>query len=183
MPVWASILVTVIAAAASGGFGAWLGTWNDRHERFRDRMIVAADGFVGGGSEALIALRDAIFLAQRGMGPSTDEAIARAWKERDVVIRRRARVELLFGPDSETARAADGLRCDLGSATDKLQGQAPDVAAADRELSEAKGKLREFQGAAFEGILRAAPPSATIRASLRRMLPHSSGRGLASRSR
>ena len=47
MPVWASVLVTVVAALGAGAFGAGLTAQNDRQERFRDRMIEAADEFTG----------------------------------------------------------------------------------------------------------------------------------------
>ena len=169
MPVWASVLITVIAAALSGGFGAWLVAWNDRHERFRDRMISAADDLVIAGSEGLIAVRDAIYQARHELA-GRDQAVARAWKRRDVVLHRGARVELLFGPGSETARAVIDLTYELGKAIDRGQGPAPDQAAAEAAQMEAAAKLTSFQRAAFDGIRRAAPPSATMRESLRRAL-------------
>jgi hypothetical protein len=60
MPVWASILITVVAAVGSGSFGAGLAVWNDRHERYRDKMIDAADGFNVAAADALVKLRDAV---------------------------------------------------------------------------------------------------------------------------
>lgn len=169
VPVWSSVLIAVVAAAASGFFGAWLVAWNDRHERFRDRMINAADDLAGAGAQALIAVRDAIYSARQRLAPSAQERIGLAWKKRDAVLSRRARVDLLFGPDSETARAADDLIRELGTATDKVQGEAPNLDAADAAYEAAQAKLQDFERAALNGIRLATPPSATIRESFRRL--------------
>jgi hypothetical protein len=53
MPVWASIFVTVVAGVGSGAFAAWLTARNDRKERFRDRLIEAADDFTVVAANAL----------------------------------------------------------------------------------------------------------------------------------
>jgi hypothetical protein len=48
------VTVTVIAAFGAGAFGAMPMSWNDRQERFRDRMLDAADGFSAAVAEALV---------------------------------------------------------------------------------------------------------------------------------
>ncbi len=172
VPVWASVLVAVIAVFASGGLGAWLGAWNDRHERFRDRMIAAADEFVGDAANALIALRNAIGEVRNAADPArVKKTVDLAWTTRDAVLRRSARIDLLFGPGSETGHAASSLVHDLAEACERLQPTRFDADGAEATLLEVTARLQNFQHAAFDGIRRAAPPSATVRESLRRPLP------------
>lgn len=171
MPVWAAVLIAVIASFASGGFGAWLGAWNDRHERFRDRMIAAADDLVGEASGALIGLRNAIGEVRSAADPArAKEAAEGAWSGRDAVLRRSARIDLLFGPGSETALAATDLVSELAKGCLMLQPPALDADGAEGALMDAAGNLPRFERAAFDGIRRAAPPSATVRESIRRTL-------------
>jgi hypothetical protein len=170
MPIWAAILVAVLAAFASGGFGAWLRAWNDRHERFRDRLIEAADEFVVAASNALIVLRDAIGEVRAGDPAGAKKESEDAWAMRDVVLKRSARVDLLFGPGSETARASTDLVTALATANHVLRPPSLDPNKADSSLMDATGCLQRFERAAFAGIRRAAPPSATVRESIRRAL-------------
>jgi hypothetical protein len=168
VPVWAAILV----ALASGGFGAWLAAWNDRHERFRDRMITAADDLVGAATEAINAARDAIYCVEHKLPP--DEKVSIAWKKLDTVLLRRARVELLFGPTSDSGRRAKELTDQLSTAIDRAQPPNLDETTANARLREARTSLTSLQQTAFKDIRRAAPPSATIHESIRRVLERKS---------
>ena len=163
VPVWLSVLIAIVAAATSGFFGASLGAWNDRHERFRDRMIGAADDVTEAGAQALNGVRDAIYNVRNGLPP--EERIGLAWRRQDTVLTRGARVSFLFGPDSETAGAATDLISKLGTAIHNAQGQPPDLNAADAAMDDAKAKLEDFARAAFKEIRVATPPSARIRDS------------------
>lgn len=118
MPVWAAILT----ALGTGAFGAWLTTRNDRQERFRDRLIEAADDFTGASAEALIDTRDAI----REVGERKDavlmkESTERAWAARDKALRRSARVDLLFGSGSAASQSANSVLNELATLSALLQ--------------------------------------------------------------
>ncbi len=169
--MWLAVLIAVFLAASSGFFGASLGAWNDRNERFRDRMISAADDVTQAGAEALNSVRDAIYNVRNELPP--EKRIGRAWEKRDPVLISGARVSFLFGPDSETARAVDGLTRELGRATDKAQGKPPDLDAADAALDDAKAKLQDFARVALKEIPLAKPPSARMRDSFWRSLRRS----------
>lgn len=99
MPTWASILLAVIGPLGAGALGAGVTARNDRAERFRDRMIEAADEFTSAGADALVKLRDAI----GAVSSSSDALLAKAttegaWSARDRALARSARIDLLFGP-------------------------------------------------------------------------------------
>jgi hypothetical protein len=57
MPAWASVLIASASGLGSGTFAAWLTTRNDGRERFRNRLIEAADEFASAAAES--AHRDA----------------------------------------------------------------------------------------------------------------------------
>ena len=164
MPVWAAVLIALV----SGGAGVWVTTWNDRHERFRDRMIDAADDLVSAGSVALIAVRDAIYRVTNDL--PTDDTVTIAWKKRDDFLTLSARVELLFGPTSETAQAATELTSKLAQAIDRAQPPQLNAPAAESLHLEARASLTALQQSAFEDIRVAAPPSARVRESVRQAL-------------
>jgi hypothetical protein len=171
MPVWASVLVTVVAAVGAGACGAGLAVWNDRHERFRDRMIEAADGFNVAAADALVRLRDAVGAVREANDPALMKSTTElAWQAHDGALRTSARVDLLFGPSSETTEAANTFLNRLAMAQNTVRPPNPDADGAESVLVEATSDLQRFHRAAFNGIRRAAPPSATVRESLRGIL-------------
>jgi hypothetical protein len=177
MPVWASALVTVIAGLGAGVFGAWVTAWNDRRERFRDRMIETADDFAAA-ADALVRFRDAIGAVHASkdavrMKSATEDA----WTHRDIALRRSAHVDLLFGPGSTTAGAANDLLNHLAVAAHSLTPPVGDADAADAALQSAASDLRRFQRSAFGAIRLAAPPSSTLRETLRGRRLRSATRG------
>lgn len=168
MPVWASVLVTVVTGLGAGTLGAGLTAWNDRQERFRDRLIEAADEFTAAAAEALVKLRDAVSAVREAndaarMKSSTEEA----WEHHDAALCRSARVDLLFGPGSATASSASAFLSHLAQASAVLRPPDSDADGAERALVDGTADLQRFHRAAFDEIRRAAPPSATLRESLR----------------
>ncbi len=107
VPLWLSVIVTVLAAF--GAFGALLTAWNDRQERFRDRMLDAADDFSSATAEGLVVFRDAVGKVTGGDPVRAKAATEKAWAKRDLPLIRSARVDLLFGPDSDTAHCSNAL--------------------------------------------------------------------------
>ncbi len=170
MPVWASALITVIAALGSGTLGAWLASWNDRRERFRDRMIDAADEFGTAAAQALVKLRDAIGEVRSLSDPAQmKEKAEGAWAQRDAVLMRSARIDLLFGPGSETARSSTRLLNHLANAVEILSPPKFDPDGSERALLDTSQEHAMFCRVAFDDIRRAAPPSARLRESLWRL--------------
>jgi len=166
--MWISVSLTVIAAFGAGAFGALLTSWNDRQERFRDRMLDAADEFAAAIAEALLVLRDAVGEVRGGDAVRAKAAAQKAWSQRDTPLIRSARVDLLFGPDSDTARCSNALLHHIAAALEDLNPPKLDAEAADQALLDAPEGLRMFQRLAFQDIRSAAPPSATLRESLRK---------------
>jgi hypothetical protein len=171
MPVWASVLITVVAAVGAGAFGAGLAVWNDRHERFRDRMIEAADEFNVAAADALVKLRDAVRAVREANDPALMKSTTElAWQAHDDALRASARVDLLFGPGCETTAAVSAFLNRLAIAQNTVRPPNLDAGGAESALVEATSDLRRFHRAAFNGIRRAAPPSATMRESVQRAL-------------
>lgn len=172
--------VTILAALLSGAFGAWLTSWNNRRERYRDRLIEAADDFATATSEALIKARGALEKFEHSASLEEQaQAVETALDYRDVALQKSARVTLLFG-DSE-ARAPVGRILHLLSVMAGLLIPDPDPTTGERPPSDLAGARKAHLDAAwaFEGgfleqahaeIRIAAPPSETIRQSLRRVL-------------
>lgn len=172
VPDWATVVIALVAGFFSGGFGAVLGamsTRGDREERFRNRLLDAADDLLADISPALTTLRDALGEARAGDAAKAKAAAELAWKGRDLVLHRSARIELLFGPDSDTKRATDNVIEDLAKAAGLLQPPEINADAAESLLMEAAGHLRELQRAALEAIRAASPPSVGRRRSLLRV--------------
>jgi hypothetical protein len=170
MPVWAAILV----ALASGGFGAWLTAWNDRNERFRERLITAADDFGIAASEAFVAVRRTKDEIQRSNDPAKVNPLRdAAWVARDVLLMRSSRIDLLFGPGAPAGLKASQVIHEVAKGVRSNGGQL-NLAAVDQSLVDGPEHLRSFQRAAFDAIRRATPPSATLRESLRRAVRHGS---------
>lgn len=171
MPIWASVLVTVVAAVCAGAFGAGLTVWNDRQERFRDRMIEAADEFNVAAADALVKLRDAVGAVRDADDPALMKSTTeRAWHAHDDALRASARVDLLFGPGCKTTAAVSTFLNRLAIAQNTVRPPNPDAGGAESALVEATSDLQRFHRAAFNGIRRAAPPSATMHESVRRAL-------------
>jgi hypothetical protein len=171
MPVWASILVTVVAGVGAGSFAAWLTARNDRQERFRDRLLEAADDFTVAAADALVKLRDAI----REVRDSKDhgrmkEATEEAWGHHDIALRRSARLDLLFGVGSDTTGSASRFLNQMAIASQVLRPPDCDADRGEKVLVDATAELQTFNRSAFDAIRHAAPPSATLRESLRRHL-------------
>lgn len=124
-----TVLLSVVTAFVSGGLGgAWWQGRSQREEAWRSRLVLAADEFVTGLTQALIGLADALASATREEieqdlaedsqsvfdSAEVTAAVAESNRTTDEVHARLARIHLLFGPTSETARQADmailGLR-------------------------------------------------------------------------
>jgi hypothetical protein len=176
VPVWASALVTVIAALGAGTGGALLTLRHNRLERFRGRMIEAADDYANASGEALLKLRDAVGVVER----STDAdakiaAVELAMDHRDTALKRASRIFLLFGPESEASKSVARLVNHLIEGADLLvpkpdKGIQSDARAASTRLQNAADEHEKFYALAYEEIRRARPPSETVREALRRRL-------------
>jgi hypothetical protein len=148
-------LIAAVAGIGSGALGAWLTARNDRQERRRDRLLAAADDFSSATAEALVKLRDAIGNVQNLADPaSMKEAAEAAWRQRDTALLRSARIDLLFGPQSLTASAANDVLHSLAAAQDILRPPTFDADGAERELVRASERLRRFNSCAFEDLVR-----------------------------
>jgi len=159
MPAWASVLIALVSGFGSGAVAAVLTTRNDRRDRFRHRLIEAADDFASAASEALTRTRDAIrdvrdFRDAEQMKAATDSA----WAQRDAALHRSARVDLLFGPGQDASRCASDVVLQLASVVSSLMPPSPNTSAADRAHMEAVNALRGFNLAAADAIEKAAPP-------------------------
>jgi hypothetical protein len=175
VPVWASILLSVVSGLGSGFLGAWLTARNDRQERFRDRLLEAADDFTVAAADALVKLRDAIGAVRDGKDAECmKQATEEAWEHHDIALRRTARLDLLFGVGSDAARSANGLLNQLAVASQALRPPRCDDDRGEAALVDATAELQGFQGAAFAAVRRAAPPSASLWETLRRH-PHARG--------
>ncbi len=160
MPTWASVLIALTSGLGSGTFAAWLTTRNDRRERFRHRLIEAADEFASAAAEALIKTRDAIgevrALKDAERMKQTTEL---AWQQRDAVLHRSARVDLLFGPGRDVSRTANDVVNQLANVVASLTPPSLDADAAERAHLNAAEALRGFHiaasGAMQEGKLPA----------------------------
>jgi hypothetical protein len=92
LPAWATVLIAIGASAVGGVLGAWLQTEHDRRQRFRDRMIEAADDY----NQAFTGVLSSLSLDRR----------AEAEKRLGEAMQKRSRVDLLFSPDSVIREAA-----------------------------------------------------------------------------
>jgi hypothetical protein len=162
MPTWASVLIALTSGLGSGSFAAWLTTRNDRRERFRHRLIEAADEFASAVAEALIKTRDAIGEVQalkdaEHMKRTTELA----WQQRDAVLHRSARLDLLFGPGRDVSRAANDVVNELANVVASLTPPSFDADAAVRAHVKAAEALRGFHIPASNAIQEGKPPVAT----------------------
>jgi hypothetical protein len=145
--------------------------WNDRHEWYRDKMIDAADGFNIAAADALVKLRDAVGAVREANDPTLMKSTTEcAWRAHDYALRTSARVDLLFGPGSGTTATASAFLNRLATAQNTVRPPDPDADGAESALVEATSDLQRSHRAAFNGIRKAAPPSATVRDSIRRAL-------------
>jgi hypothetical protein len=114
----------------------------------------------------LIAVRDAIYRLDNDI--AAGETVSRAWRSRDESLLLSARLELLFGPTSDAARAATSMTSGLARAIDQVQPPKRNVQEATGFHLDARARLTELQQAAFEDIRHASPPSARIRDAVRK---------------
>jgi hypothetical protein len=166
----ATVLVSVVSGFFSGGVGALLGaftTRGDRAERFRNRLLDAADDLFVDVSAALTGLRDAIKEA-REHPEQGKAAAALAWTSRDAVLHRSARIQLLFGYDSPAKRATDNIVVMLARAAAALEPPNSDPDRAEALLMNAAGELTELQTIVIMSVTDAAPPGAP--GGIRRLL-------------
>lgn len=171
MPEWASILVPVLVAAFSGAGGVLVASRSRRRERFRDRLIDAADDFAAAGAEALIKMRDAIReVAMANDAERMKNATEAAWQHHDISLHRSARIDLLFGPTSGAAQSANDTLKNLAEAASALLPPALDAEAADRAHVRSADALREFHLAVLDAIRYADPPTASLYERARRQL-------------
>jgi hypothetical protein len=158
MPTWASVLIALTSGLGSGTFAAWLTTRNDRRERFRHRLIEAADEFASAAAEALIKTRDAIGeVRDRNDAERMKQTTELAWHQRDVVLHRSARVDLLFGPGRDVSRAANDVVNELATVVAALTPPSLDAGSADRAHLDAAEALRKFHIAASRAIQKGKP--------------------------
>lgn len=157
MPTWLSAMIAVTVGLSSGGFAAWLTTRNDRRERFRHRLIEAADEFASAAAAALIKTRDALHAVQAS-GVGTDAAR----EQRDALLQRSARVDLLFGPGQDASRRAADVLYELTKVGSLLMSPSPDPNAAVSAHLAAAEALRGFNLAAADAIERAKPPIVSL---------------------
>jgi len=161
MPTWASVLI----ALGSGGFAAWLTTRNDRRDRFRHRLIEAADEFASAAAAALMKTREAIHDANTlGVGSTL------AWEHRDNVLRHSARIDLLFGPRRAASQRANDVLSALAKVAFALMPPSPDPQAAVRAHLAVTEALSSFSLAAADAIGKGKPPAATPLERLRRRI-------------
>jgi hypothetical protein len=153
MPTWASVLIALTSGLGSGTFAAWLTTRNDRREQFRHRLIEAADEFASTAAEALIKTRDAIgevrALKDAERMKKTTEL---AWQQRDAVLHRSVRVDLLFGPGRDASQAANAVVKELANVVASLTPPSFDADAAERAHLDAAAALRRFHLSASRAI-------------------------------
>jgi hypothetical protein len=162
MPTWASVLIALTSGLGSGSFAAWLTTRNDRRERFRHRLIEAADEFAGAAAEALVKTRDAIGDVRGSRDAERmKQTTELAWQRRDAVLHRSARVDLLFGPGRDVSQAANALVNELANVVASLTPPSFDADAADRAHLNAAEALRGFHIAASIAIQEGKPAAAT----------------------
>ena len=153
-----SVLIAVVSGLGSGAMAAWWTTRSDRRERFRDRLIGAADDFVGAAAEALLTTRDAVseVLSARG-SEQIAAAIESAWRQRDTALHRSARVDLLFGPTNNPPICANEVLHELANSLELLSFPEPDADAAERASMKAAAALRRFHEAAAHAIQKRNP--------------------------
>jgi hypothetical protein len=149
LPTWAVVVITlggsgITAFAALGG--SFLRAELERRERWRDRLVAAADDFSTAIERALLAVRDSLDqLHEEGAAGNTAEA-SRAIDE---TVASAARVELLFGATSEPASAARNLLGELRRIV--WDAERGDADAFDH--NEKPGQLRNrFNSSALEAI-------------------------------
>lgn len=166
-----SALATIIVGLGSGSFGAQLSAWykarNDRRERFRDRLLDAAEGFGGAASEALVALRDADRAMNSGQVEDIEPTEQRAWAKRDELLHASARINLLYGPRSEVASLATNVTHELAVGGIHLRS---DLSVTEEAITKTTANLTEFQSIAFAKIRETAPAAMSIGEVVRRRL-------------
>jgi hypothetical protein len=132
LPAWATVVLSLISAAAGIAGGVVVTkprigfdrTENalsrahetaqqerhlehDRSEQWVDRLVRAADDFSTGIEQAILGVRDVIAaVAEKG---DVEAAKAEAKRRVHEAVARVARIELLFGEDTEPARIAKDL--------------------------------------------------------------------------
>jgi hypothetical protein len=169
MPTWASVLIALASGLGSGTFAAWLTTRSDRRERFRTRLIEAADDFASAAAEALIKTRDAIGEVRASKDAERmKQATELGWTQRDAVLHRSARIDLLFGPGQDAPRLANQVVNELATVVSSLtphsdgdarEPPSSDPDAAERAHLKAAEALRGFHIAASEAIQESKLPS------------------------
>jgi hypothetical protein len=171
MPVWASVLIALGSGLGSGTFAAWLTTRNDRRERFRNRLIEAADEFAIAAAEALTGTRDAIRDVRDLKDAERMKAASElAWQQRDAVLHRSARIDLLFGPGRDASRCANDVVNELAKVVSSLVPPSLDADAAESAHVRVAEALRGFHLAASDAIQLGKPPAATRADRHRHML-------------
>lgn len=146
MPVWADIVI----AFGSGSLGAvWTARYqakSNREERFRDRMIEAADDFGTAASAAFTSLRQACETWRYGNPEALEPARQEAWAKRDHVLQQSARIDLLYEPRSPTGLAGSRVLNELARGCQLLN---QDQSLVDRFLTSGPEELKSFQLAAL----------------------------------
>jgi hypothetical protein len=119
-----TFLVAVVSSAIGGVVGAYLQTRHERTERLRDRLLVAADDLATGLAQAILNVRHNLNALEdhltMGARPTDEGSLAESRRTIDEAIARVARVELLYGIESPTAKSANATVVALRQAVDEL---------------------------------------------------------------
>lgn len=160
MPTWASIMIALASGLGSGTVAAWWTTQSDRRERFRSRLIEAADDFASAAADALIKTRDAIGEVRASEDAERmKQATELGWKQRDAVLHRSARIDLLYGPGHDAPRLANQVVNELATVVAALTPPSSDAGAAESAHLRAGEALRGFHVAASRAIQEGKPPA------------------------
>jgi hypothetical protein len=118
-----AVLAAVIAAAASGFFGAWWGTRtqirHDRIERLRGRRTDAAAALIKAWTDALFAVDQLYERVDEGE-TAPAELLAPASDAITEAVKHQTLFELLFDPDSPATTSSTLLRHTLRNEVDLL---------------------------------------------------------------
>ncbi len=152
------MVVAVVSSGIGGVVGALLQTRHERTEHLRDRLLTAADDLATALSQAILKVRHSLNDFEdhltTGARPTGEGDLAGARRSIDEAIARVARVELLFGIESQTASAANATVVALRQAVDALHDSSPNptrtLDLAGERFRDASIQYRAFSTAARE---------------------------------
>lgn len=150
-----TVVVALVGSAAGGLIGAYLQIRHERHERFRERMLEAADDLATALGQAVVAAREAVTQTESclmGKSSSSDAsgALDRTRRALEEAENRIGRVELLYGVDSGLGAAFDAARLALRRLLDDLGPTPPQLERAFDASKEARSAYHRFVTGARE---------------------------------